>query len=122
MATTNSRAEQARGLHFFSFLVGAWIVLAPFVLHYGHTATTANSIVIGLLVMGLSFIRLRSPSDAWASWTLAGMGLWLVLSPFIFGYNHTATYWNELLFGIALIVAMFSAVGSSVRHHSHLAH
>lgn len=98
------------------------MILSPFVLNYGHTAATANGIIAGLLIMFFSFVRLRSPADTWASWALAGMGLWLVFSPFIFGYSKAATYWNELFFGLALVVAMFSALGSTVRHHSHLAH
>ena len=98
------------------------MVVAPFALHYDHTAATTNGIVAGLAIAALSYVRLRSRHDEWASWALAGMGLWLVFSPFIFHYSTTATYWNELLLGIALIVSMFSALGQSIRHHSHLSH
>lgn len=98
------------------------MVVSPFLLSYGHAPATANSIVIGLAISALSYIRLRSFSDTWASWSLAGAGLWVVLSPFIFGYSKAGTYWNELLLGIALIILMFSALGQDIRHHSHLAH
>jgi hypothetical protein len=119
---TKNRGFPSRRLHIFAFIIGLWMVLSPFVLHYDHGVATANGIFAGLLVSFFAFTRLRSPSDGWASWILAGMGLWLVFSPFIFGYTRTSTYWNELLFGIALIIAMFSAMGSNIRHHSHLAH
>lgn len=122
MAHADSRAIEARGVHMFSLLLGIWLVIAPFILSYGHTAATVNEFIIGLVIAALSFIRLRSPVDTWASWAIAGLGLWLVLSPFIFGYTKVATYWNELLFGIALIVAMISGLGQAIRHHSHLAH
>ena len=98
------------------------MVIAPFALHYDHTAATTNGIIAGLAIAAFSYIRLRSDSEEWVSWALAGMGLWLVFSPFMFHYAKTATYWNELLFGLALLFAMFSALGSSIRHHSHLSH
>jgi hypothetical protein len=122
LASSDIRTKDVRRLHVFSFILGAWMVLSPFLLHYAHTAATANSVVIGLVIAGLSFIRIRSASDTWASWSLAGTGLWVVLSPFIFGYSKAGTYWNELLLGLALIIIMFSALGQDIRHHSHLAH
>jgi len=122
MAHANDRTSDARGVHMLSLLLGIWLAIAPFILSYGHTAATVNEIILGLLIAVLSFIRLRSSVDTWASWAIVGLGLWLVLSPFIFGYAKVATYWNELLFGIALIVAMISGLGQAIRHHSHLAH
>jgi len=122
LATDSSRTKDVRKFHVVSFALGVWLVIAPFILHYSHAAATANSIVIGLIIAGFSFVRLRSFTDTWASWALAGTGLWIVLSPFIFGYHRAGTYWNELLIGIALIVLMFSALGQDIRHHSHLAH
>ena len=122
MAHATNRANEARGVHMFALVLGVWLVVAPFVLSYGHTTATVNEFIVGLLIAGFSFIRLRSPVDSWASWAIAGLGLWLVLSPFIFGYAKVATYWNELLFGIALIVAMISGLGQAIRHHSHLVH
>jgi hypothetical protein len=98
------------------------MLAAPFVLDYSRTAASANEAVLGVGIMGLSVWRLRTPGSRWASWVLAGAGLWLVFSPFIFGYRRTATYWNELLFGILLILLMFSSVSTSIRGHSHLAH
>lgn len=122
MARTDESTPEIRRAHVFSFLLGIWLVIAPFVLGYRHTAATANEVLLGAGIVGLSYWRLRAPRDVWASWALAGAGLWLVFSPFIFGYHITATYWNELLIGILLIILMFSSVGASIRHHSHLAH
>lgn len=122
MAKNGSRADAARKLHVFSFTLGVWLILSPFILGYDHTVASINSVVIGVAIACLSYFRLRTNDDVWVSWALAGMGLWLVFSPFIFGYVTTATYWNELLFGIALIVAMVSGLGQSIRHHSHLVH
>ena len=122
MARSDDRTNEVRRAHFFSFLLGVWLIIAPFMLSYDHAVATINEIVIGVGIVGLSYWRLRTPRDAWASWALAGTGLWLVFSPFIFGYSKTSTYWNELLFGVSLIILMLSSVGNSIRHHSHLAH
>jgi len=122
MATTDNRTPEVRRSHVFSLLLGVWMILAPFILSYSHAAATVNELVIGAGIVGLSWWRLRTHDSVWASWALAGAGLWLIFSPFIFGYSRTATYWNELLFGILLIILMLSSVGNSIRHHSHLAH
>lgn len=122
MAYSDDRVHEARGVHVASLVLGLWLVIAPFALAYSHTAATLNEAIVGFLIAALSFIRLRSPVDAWTSWLIAGLGLWLVLSPFIFGYNKASTYWNELLFGILLIILMISGLGQNIRHHSHLAH
>ena len=122
MATDDSRAFEVRRAHVFSLLLGVWMIAAPFILNYSHAAATVNELIIGAGIVGLSYWRLRTPGDTWASWALAGTGLWLVFSPFIFGYSRTATYWNELLFGILLILLMLSSVSNSIRGHSHLAH
>ena len=122
MATSDNRTPEVRRSHVFSLLLGAWMLLAPFVLNYSHTAATVNELIIGAGIVGLSWWRLRVNDGAWMSWALAGAGLWLIFSPFIFGYSKTATYWNELFFGIVLIILMLSSVSGSIRHHSHLAH
>lgn len=98
------------------------MIASPFILSYGHVIATVNSVLVGLAIVWLSYLRLHTTRETWASWALAGTGVWLVFSPFVFGYATTATYWNELLFGIALIVAMITGLGQSLRHHSHLVH
>lgn len=122
MTTDMQRTGSVRRLHIMALILGIWFVVAPFVLNYAHTAATANEIVLGILIAFFSFVRLRSPVDTWTSWLNAAAGLWAVFSPFIFGYSHQATYWNQLLLGIALIIMMVSALGATIRHHSHLAH
>jgi hypothetical protein len=122
LVNSSTRTKEVRRLHVISFGLGIWMVVAPFILNYSHTAATANSIVIGLAISAFSYMRLRTFSGTWTSWSLAGAGLWIVLSPFIFGYSKAGTYWNELLLGLVLIILMFSALGQDIRHHSHLAH
>lgn len=118
----NDLSAQARKAHIALVVLGVWLVVAPFILAYGHKGATANELVVGILLAALAWVRLRSPVDAWATWTSGVLGLWLVFSPFIFGYVHPATYWNQLGVGILIVIAALASVGDSIRHHSHLAH
>jgi len=112
-----------RRLHLYAILLGVWLIVSPFVLNYGALAVTINEIISALLIIGLGATRLRETDASWSSWALGIMGIWLLLSPFIFGYGkHVSAYWNELGMGIFLIILAFAAVGSSIREHSHLAH
>jgi hypothetical protein len=46
-----------------NLLVGAWLIIAPFVLGFAVTAATWNSIILGILVMGLSGWSLASTPE-----------------------------------------------------------
>ncbi|HET9174128.1 MAG TPA: SPW repeat protein [Candidatus Saccharimonadales bacterium] len=119
----NEVTHEVRRLHILAILIAFWLIIAPFVLGYGSAVVTVNEIVSAFIISVLGALRLYQSNITWSSWALGGMGLWLILSPFIFGYgHHVSAYWNELGIGILLIILAFSAVGNSIRGHSHLAH
>ena len=117
------RPTEVRRLHLFSIVIGAWLIIAPFVLGYGSLLVTWNEIISALIIIAFGVLRLRDTKLAWSSWGLGIMGIWLILSPFFFGYGRgVSAYWNELAMGIFLVILAFAAVGNSIRGHSHLAH
>ncbi len=48
--------ENTRPVARWNFPLGLWLLLAPWVLGYGATAPTVNSLLVGVLVMGLSLV------------------------------------------------------------------
>jgi nucleoside-diphosphate-sugar epimerase len=62
-------AEVARPLRFLNVLFGVWIVLSPWLLPGGvNWAAMANTIVVGLLVIGLNLPRGPRSEEHYGSW------------------------------------------------------
>lgn len=75
-----------------NFLAGVWLVLAPFVLGFGTTGGVVkgywNEIVLGVVVAMLALVRVFAPREApWFSVVNGVLGLWLIVSPFVLGYE-----------------------------------
>ena len=49
--------EATRPVGRWNLPLGLWLLLAPWVLGYGATTAVVNSLVVGLLVAGLSLVR-----------------------------------------------------------------
>ncbi|HYR37240.1 MAG TPA: SPW repeat protein [Burkholderiales bacterium] len=87
-----SAAEMRRWQDWASFALGLWLAVSPWFADYaGHDAATTNAAVCGLALaltahFGFSCDHL---STEWVN--LAG-GLWLVVAPFVLGFeaNHVA--------------------------------
>jgi hypothetical protein len=89
--------------------VGALIVLTAWMVGDGNTQTVAtNATIVGILVVILGaseFLDLRR----WEEGLETACGLWLIASPFIFGYADTGTlrYWH---FGLGTVIALLAAL------------
>lgn len=75
-----------------NFLAGTWLVLAPFVLGFETTGGVVkgywNEIVLGVVVAMLALVRVFAPREApWFSIVNGVLGLWLIGSPFVLGYE-----------------------------------
>lgn len=49
-----SGAYQAAWLSWTNFVLGAWLVIAPFVLGYGEAAPLWNDILLGVIILALA--------------------------------------------------------------------
>jgi hypothetical protein len=78
-----------------AWLGGAWLVVAPFVLGYRYTGDGfdghVNDVLIGLAILLVASVRMISPpaTTAWSYLNVA-LGLWLIIAPFVLGYNDAA--------------------------------
>ena len=88
-----------------SMALGALIVLTSWLVGDGGSQIVAvNAAIIGLLVLALGaseFVDLRR----WEESLETACGLWLIASPFVFGYADTGTlrYWH-FVFGFAVVL------------------
>ena len=106
-------------------LLGAWIALSPWVLGFQQQmAPMANGVVIGVALIAAALGAYFLPR-AWEEWTEGGLGLWMVISPWVLGFstNHNAML-NAVLSGIVVAVLALWVLTTDAdynpwrRHHS----
>lgn len=66
--------EVTRALRWVGLPLGAWLVLAPFVLGYDATAPFVSSIVSGVFVIVLTFVRGRLDERFDGGWRMVWKG------------------------------------------------
>jgi hypothetical protein len=49
--------EVTRGLRWLNLVLGVWLVVAPVLLRYPEATSIVNSLVVGVVVIGLSLAR-----------------------------------------------------------------
>ena len=99
-----------------NFLVGLWLIFAPFILGYSDIGSaTGNDIIVGILVALASGVRLFTNFRArWLAWVNVVLGIWLILAPFILGYPATTPRINDIIVGIIIAaLGAYNALGSS---------
>ncbi len=87
-------------------LTGMWLIVAPFVLNYTRsTAAVWNSIAMGIVV-GLTALARgtgRSHKQTGCNSLNAISSIWLILSPFAFGFSQQLMpLLNTLILGIVV--------------------
>lgn len=59
----------ARPLRWTGVPLGLWLVVAPWILGYSDGVATVNSMVVGLLVIGLAFVRGTVDEEFGGGWS-----------------------------------------------------
>lgn len=109
-----SQVKKASGLN---LLLGLWLVIAPFLLSYATSASRGNDITIGVIIALLATFRLLGAyRAAWLSWLNALLGIWLIVAPFILGYDSSRALWNDVIVGLFIaFLGLWSATASRSR-------
>jgi hypothetical protein len=109
MNTSTANNRTPLGLGWTDALIGLWLVLSPFLLHFANNiAGVANNLCVGiaLILLTLGSVRLELLK------ALIGlMGAWLYASAFILGVPQKAFLWNNLI--LAFLVVLFAVAGES---------
>ena len=109
-----------------SMSLGALIVLSAWMVGDGGSQTVAaNATIVGILVLALGaseFLDLRR----WEEGLEAACGLWLMASPFMFGYADAGTlrYWHFVLGAAVILLSVlelrqdWNLSNAELSHHS----
>lgn len=101
--------KSAKWENWLNLILGSWLVLTPWIFgaEYTEAPTAAmdwNVWLIGLAVIVFAGMALQE-LKAWEEWVNLALGMWLFLSPWIFGYvDKAGMFWNSLIVGGAIAV------------------
>lgn len=117
--TSDSDTSQVKVASGLNFLAGVWTVISVWVYGAAYTGGSAwNGVVVGIVIAVFAAIRFLAPRSATSlSWINALLGVWLIISPWVFGYAGTniPLMWNGVIFGIiVLILGVWSAAATRV--------
>ena len=117
MRTANTDTSQVKVASGLNFLAGIWIIISAWVYGAIYTSGSAwNSIIVGIVIAVFAAIRFFSPRSAVGlSCINALLGIWMIISPWVYGYSSTnmARTWNSVIFGIiVLILGVWSAAAT----------
>ena len=104
-------------------LLGAWLALSPWVLGFQHQmAPTASGMIVGLALIAASLGAMFVPR-AWEEWSQAGLGLWMIVSPWVLGFSsqmdvmRVAVASGIVVLALALWVLLTDKEYSAWMHH-----
>ncbi len=100
--------QQVKVASGLNILLSIWLIVSPFLLGFSAGSALAlwDAIVVGVVVLILSWIRMANPESAtWISWVSALLGLWLIVSPFVLGTSFImAVMWDDIIVGIGMVI------------------
>jgi len=88
-------------------LLGIAMAVAPFILGYrDNTIAMWTSIVLGVVVLGVSIIEGMDVDQAKWEWWVAGIaGVLAVVAPFVFGFTAlTMALWTFIVLGAVVAI------------------
>ncbi|MFA5925889.1 MAG: SPW repeat protein [Parcubacteria group bacterium] len=100
----NEKEQKMKTASWLIVLTGIWLILAPFILGFSGTILSRSDVVAGIAIIVISIVRIGMPEDGtWIDWLSALLGIWVLLTPFMFQVPEMAGFWNNFIFGLATI-------------------
>ncbi|HKZ09970.1 MAG TPA: SPW repeat protein [Rhodanobacteraceae bacterium] len=91
-----------------NLVLGALLCVSPWLAGGGSIAITWNAVAFGAAIAITAIAAIARPAVG-PEWTNVGLGAWLVIAPWVFGFSDQAVAgWTSLLVGI--LVAYFAGI------------
>jgi|tagenome__1003787_1003787.scaffolds.fasta_scaffold20623557_2 drug/metabolite transporter (DMT)-like permease len=118
MQNVSVHYKRVRAFSLTNGLLGAWLIVAPFLTDEPSRPLAASAVAAGTLVIVSEVIRYVARHTVAFSWLVVVAGAWLIAAPWVFN-AHTpgARTWNYVICGVFLAgIAAYSITSSSFRH------
>lgn len=91
-------------------MLGLALIVAPYILGYdGNTPAYWTSMLIGGVIVFVSFIEHLEKYDMWEYWVAAILGIVAILSPFIFGFSENILV-MRMMVSTGLLLTLLSGI------------
>jgi hypothetical protein len=99
-------------------LLATCLLVSPWLLGTRSSSFVLNIVVCGSLVLAVSVIAFKLKRSVASSWLTAVLGVWLVMSPWMFGYVASVPQtWSCIVIGgLHAAVASWSLTSPAIRH------
>ena len=116
MANTSSPSSYVWS-NWLNLILAVWLFISPWVLPVTAAGAWAwDAWIVGVVVAVLSIAALTRMAQ-WEDWINLILGVWLFISPWIFGYVATpVAAWNSWIVGVLFF--LIGIWGVSVARHS----
>lgn len=106
-----NQVKTASGLNFLVaiyLLISGWIGAVS-------TGPRINAIVFGIIAAILAIFRFGRTAPFWVSWANVLIGLWMILSPWVYRYTGEPWMWNSIIIGIVMVgLGLWSAIAGGM--------
>lgn len=115
-------SRQVRTASTINIILGIWLIISPWVYGFATAAAAGaawSSVIVGALVLIFGAVRVSSPHTRTGfSWANIVLGVWTVLSPWIFGQSANMGYLlNSVIVGAAVVALSIWSGSATVTEH-----
>jgi hypothetical protein len=97
-----------------NLVLGGWLLASPWLLHYAGSIAAWNASVMGAGIVVFALIAAYMPK-AWEEIINTGLGMWLVISPFVLGFSTASIALHTVVVGILAIAFAVWAMATDKR-------
>jgi hypothetical protein len=89
-------------LDLYTLGCGLFLIGAPWLFGFAHTAGRIDAELVGAAVIALSIAGLVAFAD-WEEWLKVALGVWLIAAPWLLGFVHSSAMHVSIAIGIAVM-------------------
>ena len=101
-------------LDVYTLILGAFLLVSPWLFSFAYAPARIDAWVAGLIVVALAAAALIAFDDR-KEWALLGAGVWLLVSPWLFGFPHAAGM--KVHIGVGLFIAYLASLELWLVHY-----
>ena len=106
--------NNAMWAHLIAAMLGVWLMAAPDVLAYGlRAAASNNDHIVGPLIVTIGLVAATEATRN-VRWANIPLGAWLLLAPWVLGYDNNQALLNDM--GVGVAVLLLSLVEGKRKH------
>ncbi len=101
--------KNANWENWLNLVMGAWVFIIPWSVPHSMTSLSGsgamwNFWIVGAVVVVSAALALQEIKP-WEEWINLIAGIWLLLSPWLYGYaSQSNLLWNSVFFGLAIAI------------------